>query len=225
MTALVGPSGGGKSTVLNLLLRFYEAERGTITIDGQDIADGVAPLAAPADRLCRAGRVPVPRHDPREHRVRQAGRQRGRDRRRRQGRLCARLHHARSRKATTRRSANMALQLSGGQRQRIAIARALIKNAPIILLDEATAALDSEIRAAVQEAMDASVRGPHHAGDRASAAHHLACRPHLCDRGRRGRESGRHDELLRKSGRYASFYRLQLKHRSRSCRRPPNATA
>ncbi len=91
------------------------------------------------------------------------------------------------------------LQLSGGQRQRVAIARALIKNAPIILLDEATAALDSESELAVREAMEHLCRGPHHARDRAPAAHGLACRPHLRGRGS-GRvvESGRHDELLRK---------------------------
>ena len=93
LTALVGPPAAANRRCFNLILRFYDAERGRIVIDGQNIAPGVAPLAAPAHRLCRAGRVPVPRHDPRQHRIRQAGRQRGRDRGRRQGRLCARFHH------------------------------------------------------------------------------------------------------------------------------------
>ena len=78
------------------------------------------------------------------------------------------------------------LQLSGGQRQRVAIARALIKNAPIILLDEATAALDSESELQVREAMEQLCQGPHHARHRAPAAYGLACRPHLCGGGRPG---------------------------------------
>jgi ATP-binding cassette, subfamily B, bacterial MsbA len=103
------------------------------------------------------------------------------------------------------------LQLSGGQRQRISIARALIKNAPIILLDEATAALDSESELQVREAMEHLFLGR----TTLAIAHRLHTVSHA-DRifvieGGQVVESGRHDELLRKSGRYASFYRLQLK--------------
>ena len=100
-------------------------------------------------------------------------------------------------------------QLSGGQRQRIAIARALIKNAPIILLDEATAALDSESEKQVQEAIN------HLCQNRTTIviAHRLHTIMHsdaiLVVEGGEIVERGRHEELLRRGGRYASFFRLQ----------------
>src|SRR4030081_2353090 len=104
-----------------------------------------------------------------------------------------------------------ALQLSGGQRQRVAIACALIKNAPIILLDEATAALDSESERHVQEAIAELCKGR----TTIVIAHRLSTIMHadciLVVESGLIVESGRHDELLRKGGRYASFYRLQLK--------------
>jgi subfamily B ATP-binding cassette protein MsbA len=100
-------------------------------------------------------------------------------------------------------------QLSGGQRQRIAVARALIRNAPIILLDEATAALDSESEQQVQEAIE------HLCQNRTTIviAHRLHTIMHadtiLVVEAGEIAERGRHDELLRKGGRYASFFRLQ----------------
>jgi len=103
------------------------------------------------------------------------------------------------------------LQLSGGQRQRVAIARALIKDASIILLDEATASLDSESERQIQEAMEHLSQGR----TTIVIAHRLqtvihADRIHVVEDGQIV-ESGRHDDLLRRGGRYASFYRLQLK--------------
>src|SRR5690606_5536444 len=118
------------------------------------------------------------------------------------------------------------LQLSGGQRQRIAIARALIKDAPVILLDEATAALDSESEQLVREAIDHLCRGR----TTLVIAHRLHTVAHadrilVIEHGAVA-ESGRHDELVRKDGRYAAFYRLQLRqdeHPSREATAPASA--
>jgi ATP-binding cassette subfamily B protein len=105
------------------------------------------------------------------------------------------------------------MQLSGGQRQRIAVARALIKNAPIILLDEATAALDSESERHVQDAIAELCKGR----TTLVVAHRLTTIMHadciLVVEDGLIVESGRHDELLREGGRYAAFHRLQLKER------------
>ena len=210
LTALVGPSGGGKSTVFNLILRFYETEQGKIIIDKQNIAQ-------------------VSRRSLRQH-IAYVGQDtflfRGTIRENIEfGRpgasedeivAAAKGAYAHDFIMTFPRGYDTpvgehGLQLSGGQRQRVAIARALIKNAPIILLDEATAALDSESELQVREAMEHLCQGR----TTLAIAHRLhtvshADRIYVVENGR-ALESGRHDELLRKSGRYAAFYRLQLK--------------
>jgi len=210
LTALVGPSGGGKSTVFNLILRFYEPTRGAIVIGEQTIAN-------------------VSRRSLREH-VAYVGQDvflfRGTIRENiafgKPGAsedeivAAAKAAYAHDFITSFPRGYDTpvgehGLQLSGGQRQRVAIARALIKNAPIILLDEATAALDSESELQVREAMEHLCQGR----TTLAIAHRLhtvahADRIHVVEAGRVV-ESGRHDELLRKNGRYASFYRLQLK--------------
>ncbi len=209
LTALVGPSGGGKSTVFNLIMRFYEGERGKVTIDGQDI-------------------TAVSRRSLRQH-VAYVGQDvflfRGTIRENIEfGKpgasadeivAAAKGAYAHDFIMTFPRGYDTpvgehGLQLSGGQRQRIAIARALIKNAPIILLDEATAALDSESELQVREAMEHLFRGR----TTLAIAHRLHTVAHadriLVVEDGRVVESGRHEELLRKRGRYATFYRLQL---------------
>ena len=106
------------------------------------------------------------------------------------------------------------LQLSGGQRQRIAVARALIKDAPIVLLDEATASLDSESERLVQDAIAHLCQGR----TTIVVAHRLHTIMHsdriLVIEDGQVVESGRHDELLRRNARYASFFRLQLREQS-----------
>jgi ATP-binding cassette subfamily B protein len=213
VTALVGPSGGGKSTVLNLLLRFYEVGSGRILIDGQDIA-GVS-RGSLRHAIAYVGQI--------THLFRGSIRDNIA-----LGKLgaseaeivaAAKAAHAHDFIASFPAGYDTpvgehGLQLSGGQRQRVAIARALIKNAPIILLDEATASLDSESERHVQDAVAELCKGR----TTIVIAHRLSTIMHadnilVVEEGLVV-ESGRHDELLRKGGRYASFYRLQLREQS-----------
>jgi len=209
LTALVGPSGGGKSTIFNLIMRFYDAERGRVVIDGQDIAtcsrrslrEHVAYVGQDVFLFRGSVRdnIAFGRPGASEDEIVAAAK-------------AAFAHDFISAfpRGYDTPVGEHGLQLSGGQRQRIAIARALIKNAPIILLDEATAALDSESERQVRDAMDRLCEGR----TTLAIAHRLhtvahADRIYVIEQGR-AVESGRHDELLRQEGRYASFYRLQL---------------
>ncbi|WP_424627420.1 ABC transporter ATP-binding protein [Bradyrhizobium sp. SYSU BS000235] len=217
VTALVGPSGGGKSTVLALLLRFYEVKFGAIVIDGQIVSD-VSRRSLRQQTAYVGQDVYLFRDTIRENIA--FGKP---------GATDAEIIAAA--KAACAHDFIMSFplgydtpvgehgtQLSGGQRQRIAIARALVKNAPIILLDEATAALDSESEKLVQEAIE------HLCQNRTTIviAHRLHTIMHsdqiLVVEGGQIVETGRHDDLLRSGGRYASFFRLQ--HREA----PPLAT-
>jgi ATP-binding cassette, subfamily B, bacterial MsbA len=221
VTALVGPSGGGKSTILNLILRFYEVDRGAIVIDGQNTATvsrrslrrQVAYVGQDVFLFRGSVRenIAVGRPDASEAEIVAAAK-------------AAYAHdfiQAFPRGYDTPVGEH-GLQVAGGERQRIAIARALLKNAPIILLDEATASLDSESERLVQGAIEHLCQGR----TTIVIAHRLhtvvdADRIFVIEDGAVV-ESGRHDDLLRKGGRYASFYRLQLRNQEHA---PPIAIA
>jgi ATP-binding cassette subfamily B protein len=213
VTALVGPSGGGKSTVLNLLLRFYDADSGSILIDGQNVQS--VSRRSLRQEIAYVGQiVHLFRGTIRENIA--LGRLDADDAAIAAAAKAAHAHDFIMSFPTGYDTpvGEHGMQLSGGQRQRIAIARALIKDSPIILLDEATASLDSESERYVQEAIAELCKGR----TTLVIAHRLSTIMHadciLVVENGLVVESGRHDELLRKGGRYASFYRLQLKEQS-----------
>ena len=208
--ALVGPSGAGKSTVLNLAMRFYEMQSGTITIDGQNIAD--VSRNSLRQQIAYVGQETFLFHGTIRDNI-AIGKLGATEEE-----IIAAAKAAHAHEFVSSFPAGYAslvgergTKLSGGERQRIAIARALVKNAPIILLDEATAALDSESERLVQDAM------AHLCAGRTTIviAHRLNTIIHadriLVVEGGTIVEAGRHDELLRKGGRYAAFYRLQVR--------------
>ena len=221
VTALVGPSGGGKSTVLNLLLRFYDVTQGTISIDDQDIA--TVSRHSLRGQLAYVGQdvflfhgsirenIALGRPGATEAEIVAAATA-----------ACAHEFVTAFPRGYDTPVGEHGLQLSGGQRQRIAVARALVKNAAIILLDEPTASLDSESERQVQLAIEHLCQGR----TTIVIAHRLhtivhSDRIHVIEDGMLV-ESGQHSELLHKGGRYASFYRLQLQHQEAA---PPVAAS
>jgi ATP-binding cassette subfamily B protein len=210
VTALVGPSGGGKSTILNLILRYYDVDDGAITIDGQNI--GTAARRSVRNQIASVSQdVFLFRASVRDNIA--FGKPGASEA---EIVAAARAAHAHDFIMSFPQGYDTpvgehGLKLSGGQRQRIAIARALIKNAPIILLDEATAALDSESEQHVQQALAELCKGR----TTIVIAHRLSTIVHadrilVIESGEMA-EAGRHRELLGKGGRYAAFYRLQLR--------------
>jgi ATP-binding cassette subfamily B protein len=213
VTALVGPSGGGKSTVLNLILRFYDADRGRILIDGQDVTS--VSRASLRQKIAYVGQIVHLFRGTIGENIALGDLGAG------EAQIIAAAKAAHAHDFILGFPAGYdtpvgehGLQLSGGQRQRIAVARALVKNSPIILLDEATASLDSESERQVQEALAELCKGR----TTIVIAHRLSTIMHadciLIVENGLVVESGRHEELLRKGGRYASFYRLQLQEQS-----------
>ena len=210
---LIGRSGAGKSTVVNLLLRFFDLEGGRILIDGQDIA-------AVTQESLRAQISMVTQDTSLLHRsigdnIRY-GRPQATDA---EVVAAAKLAHAhefileledwKQRRGYPAQVGERGVKLSGGQRQRIAIARVILKNAPILVLDEATSALDSEVEAAIQSSLDTLMAGK----TVIAIAHRLSTiarmdRLIVLDRGRIV-EQGTHHELLQHGGHYAALWQRQ----------------
>jgi len=210
---LIGRSGAGKSTVVNLLLRFFDLEGGRILIDGQDISQTtqeslraqISVVTQDTSLLHRSIRenIRYGRPEATEAEMREA----------------ARLAHAddfipvledwRGNRGYDAHVGERGVKLSGGQRQRVAIARVILRNAPILVLDEATSALDSEIEAAIQSSLDTLMAGK----TVIAIAHRLSTiarmdRLIVLDHGRIV-EQGSHDQLLRLDGHYAALWRRQ----------------
>ena len=210
---LVGRSGAGKTTLMNLLLRFYDVEGGRILIDGQDLRDvtqeslrgAIGVVTQDSSMLHRsiAANIRYGRPDASDAQVQAAARQAHAD-----GFIAA-LRDWKGRTGYDAHAGERGVKLSGGQRQRVALARVILKDAPILLLDEATSALDSEVEAAIQEQLDDLMIGK----TVIAIAHRLSTiarmdRLVVMDKGRIV-ESGTHDELLSLDGHYAVLWRRQ----------------
>lgn len=210
---LIGRSGAGKSTIVNLLLRFYEPQSGTISIDGQTV-DSVTQESLRAQiglvtqdtsLLHRSVRdnIIYGRPDATDaEMISAAERAEAAD-------FIPNLSDAKGRRGYDAHVGERGVKLSGGQRQRIAIARVMLKDAPILLLDEATSALDSEVEAAIQESLDKMMEGK----TVIAIAHRLSTiaamdRLIVLDKGRII-EEGSHTELLEKQGLYAKLWAHQ----------------
>lgn len=210
---LVGRSGSGKSSLVNLLLRFRDAEGGQILIDGQSVSDvtqdslrrQIGMVTQDSSLLHRSVRANIMYGKPEATEadmVLAAKRAEAHE-------FIQDLQDPHGNHGYDAQVGERGVKLSGGQRQRIAIARVILKDAPILVLDEATSALDSEVEAAIQETLYGVMQGK----TVIAIAHRLSTiaqmdRIVVLDAGRVA-EQGTHRELLAKNGLYAGFWNRQ----------------
>lgn len=209
MTALVGPSGSGKSTIISLIERFFDVESGHITIDGQNIAEVSSETLR--DQVALVSQDIILFRDTIRQNIR-FGRPDATDAEVEQAARDAMAHDfiLETEQGYDTVLNENASTLSGGQRQRLAIARAMLRNAPIVLLDEATSSLDTESEHRVQLAFDRLMQGR----TTLVIAHRLSTvlgADKICVL-KQGQivEQGRHRELLAANSHYANLYRLQF---------------
>ncbi len=209
VVALVGASGAGKSTALDLLARFYDVDQGRITVDGVDLRDYT--VASLRSQLAIVTQETILFHDTVRNNI-AYGRPGATDEEIRGAAVAAHAHAfvQRMPQGYDTVIGERGLKLSGGERQRLAIARAVLKNAPILLLDEATSSLDVESERMVQDALERLMR------DRTVLviAHRLSTVQHadrivVLDRGEVV-ASGTHAELMDRDGVYRRLYQLQF---------------
>jgi len=209
LVALVGASGSGKTTLANLLLRFYDPARGTIKIGGVDVRD--VSTRDLRNQIAVVAQENILFNDTIRRNI-ELGRLGATNEE-----ITAAARHAYATEFIQQKSEGFdtvigekGVSLSGGQRQRLAIARAVLKNAPILILDEATSALDTESERAVQAALDELMKGR----TTICIAHRLSTVLHadlivVLDHGKIV-ETGTHDELVQRAGTYQKLYELQF---------------